>query len=360
MRQPQFAFCAACLVLGSACGDTPQEVLLDPSDMTPLPVLNQPVALGVPVWLDVPTYDGSGQGVEPDVLYFPGGWRGWEYWMAFNPYPNGDEFYENPSILASHDGTQWVVPEGLVNPVVPFPRQGKAHNSDPDLFYAPDADQLVLVYREVNGGRNILKRLTSTDGVSWSPVVQVLEAPNHQLISPAIVARAGRKPLMWVVDAGVGCAAMATNVVLRRWLGVPDMSTVVSGKTWSKPVITNLQQPGYIVWHIDVIFIESMKEYWAVYAARPLSTKQCGKDNNLFFARSRDGVHWKTFDKPFLTTGVTPWATATLYRSTMLYDSTSNMFRVWLSASADGGPWYLGYVEVPAPLQASPSSAWIN
>ena len=27
---------------------------------------------------DIPTYDGSGQGVHPDIAYFPEGWRGGE------------------------------------------------------------------------------------------------------------------------------------------------------------------------------------------------------------------------------------------------------------------------------------------
>src|SRR5439155_20610297 len=51
-----------------------------------------------------PTYDGTGQVVEPDVIHVPRGWNGYEYWMAVTPYPCGDESLENPSILVSHDG----------------------------------------------------------------------------------------------------------------------------------------------------------------------------------------------------------------------------------------------------------------
>src|SRR5436190_6416072 len=137
------------LAVGS-CGDTPQEVLLDPSDLTPLPILSQPVASGVPVWLAIPTYERSGEGIHPDVVHFPSPWHGWEYWMAFTPYPNGNEAAENPSILASHDGLNWLVPDGLTNPLVPPILVGKAFNSDPDLLYSPLSNRLVLLYREVS------------------------------------------------------------------------------------------------------------------------------------------------------------------------------------------------------------------
>lgn len=357
---PRFSILArrwrACVVAGLAvatagCQDTPEEVLLDPSDITPLPVLDQPVAIGVPTWIPIPTYDGSGEVTEPDIVRFPAPWHGWEYWMAISPYANSNDLLENPSIVVSHDGLNWVVPDGLTNPVVGLPQTGKAHNSDPDLLYSPVSGRLVLVYREVNSGRNYIKRLTSGDGVNWGPIAQVLDAPNHQLISPTVVVRDGHQPVMWVVDAGIGCASLATRVVARRWRGSPDMENVPDGSAWSKPFVTNLQQPGFIIWHIDVLYVASRKAFWAIYPARRAGTKDCGKNNQLFVARSRDGVHWVTFDKPVLSTGVTPWANSTLYRSTMLFDPATQMFRVWLSAQSDGGPWYIGYVDVPLPSE---------
>ena len=158
MRCPSLRIAALAGVIAGvlACADTPEELLLDPSDITPLPVLNQPVASGVPHWLVIPTYDGGGESTEPDIVMFPAPWHGWEYWMIMNPYPNGNDGFENPSIIASHDGIAWSVPDGVVNPLVPYPLVGTAHNSDPDLAYSPGSNNLVLVYREVNNGRNII------------------------------------------------------------------------------------------------------------------------------------------------------------------------------------------------------------
>ena len=52
----------------------------------------------------------------PDVIYFPGGKDGYEYWMVYTPYPS--EPQENPSIVRSHDGITWT-DAGITNPVIP-------------------------------------------------------------------------------------------------------------------------------------------------------------------------------------------------------------------------------------------------
>ena len=40
-------------------------------------------------YLTIPTYDGSGQVTEPDIVFFDSPWHGFRYWLAFSPYPNG-------------------------------------------------------------------------------------------------------------------------------------------------------------------------------------------------------------------------------------------------------------------------------
>lgn len=75
----------------------------------------------------IPTYDGSGSSVHPSVLHFATGWHGWQYVMAYTPYPLLRAAYENPSLAVSHDGLVWVTPPGLHNPVLlPGPGRGEA------------------------------------------------------------------------------------------------------------------------------------------------------------------------------------------------------------------------------------------
>ena len=98
-----------------------------------------------PVPLVTPTYDGSGQVVHPDVVYVPGGWNGYEYWMGMTPYPNSNNSYENPSVLASNDNLTWVVPPGVINPLAPTP---PGHNDDVELLLV--GGQMILYYVETN------------------------------------------------------------------------------------------------------------------------------------------------------------------------------------------------------------------
>jgi hypothetical protein len=113
------------------------------------------------VQLSIPTYDGSGQCVHPSVVYVRNKLSGYKYWMAFTPYPGLNSDYENPSIVASNDGINWVVPAGLTNPVVPKPADRA--NADSTLIW--DGTTLHLYWIEIGGSTY---KKTSTDGITWS------------------------------------------------------------------------------------------------------------------------------------------------------------------------------------------------
>src|SRR5258706_15870766 len=81
-----------------------------------------PVFVVEPTLMTVPTYDGSGQSVHPDVVAFDSPWHGARYWMTMTPYPKSNQKLENPSILSSDDGVAVGGPAGLKNPVVAPPR----------------------------------------------------------------------------------------------------------------------------------------------------------------------------------------------------------------------------------------------
>ena len=83
------------------------------------------------------------------------------------PYPQGAAAMENPSLLVSDDGNVLRTPQGVVNPLV-LPPGLPAYNSDPDLVYDTRFDQLVMTYRLVTDGFNIIRVKTSSDGSNWS------------------------------------------------------------------------------------------------------------------------------------------------------------------------------------------------
>ena len=311
------------------------------------------------VQLTVPTYDGSGEAVHPDVLWFPEGWHGWEYWMAFTPYPGGQEHYENPSIAVSHDGVRWEVPAGLVNPVVATPRHG-GFNSDPDLSYDAAHDRLVLLTREVRGGFNLIWMLASADGVTWTSPRLLFRRRNHGIISPTMVLSAAGAPTVWYVNAGSKrCPSRVTRVARQSALSEDALAPAAPERGWSRPSAAGLEQPGYFIWHLDVTWVAEKNEYWAVYPA--YDRRGCGA-RDLFFARSSDGVTWTTYSRPVLRHEDQHWTSAMLYRASALYDPATDRVRLFLSGSAPGPEWHLGYVEfgyaeLLAGLQADGASA---
>lgn len=79
--------------------------------------------------LNIETFDGLNSPYHPSVLYFPDSWNGYKYWMAETPYSPKCQPYrdrnECPSIHVSQDGVNWLVPDGLTNPIVNFGVEGE-------------------------------------------------------------------------------------------------------------------------------------------------------------------------------------------------------------------------------------------
>lgn len=171
--------------------------------------------------LVTPTYDGSGQGVHPHVLYYPGGRFGHKFWMAFTPYTNGDNKTENPSILVSEDGVTWAVPDGLVNPVVAYPGAGK-YNSDP--YLVDDGTKLYLYYRRTTTGvSSTLYRIETTDGITWSGATPLTLdiASAEAFVSPCIRRVRSNDWRMYLVDKACVWKYTSTDgVTWARQIGV--------------------------------------------------------------------------------------------------------------------------------------------
>ena len=297
-----------------------------------------PTLVEEPIQLTVPTYERSGEVVHPDVVEFPNAWNGRKYWFTVTPYPKNDALLENPSILMSHDGQELETPAGLSNPIVPHSGGVKDYNSDPELVYDPASQQMLLFYRFVDKKTNTIYVTSSKDGVHWQAEPKVFWVRAHAAVSPTVTPQIGpTRPTMWYIDTGKpGCHAKSSRVMVRY-----SANGRLTGGDWTKPVATDLKQPGYVVWHMKVRYIESKGEYWALYAAFPEGPVGCDIDD-LFFARSTDGVHWQTFPQPLIRHEDRAWTGAAVYRSTFLYDTDSDQLRVWFSARGTDAKWRLG------------------
>jgi hypothetical protein len=292
----------------TALGYATAEFIASTDDDLPLDVI-QP--------LDLTTYDGSGQTVHPDFVATSPEWTHASQYLFITPYPNGNASFENPSIFARADPLRWNVPAGVTNPLF-APQAG--YYSDPDALYVAERNELWLYFRQVNE-ENVIRLTASRDGVQWSVPVAVARAPNHQIISPSVVRRSPNDWLMWAVNGNIGCAGATATVELRR---------SSNGISWSKPETVALTQPGVFPWHIDVEWIPSRAEFWALYNAKTPGSCTTGA---VYLATSADGLRWKTYSSPVLERGATPELQDVVYRSTFTYDPTSDAVTMWYSGA---------------------------
>jgi hypothetical protein len=299
-----------------------------------------PVFLVEPTPIDVPTYDGSGQAVHPDVVEFPSRWHGAKYWLTMTPYPQSDQKLENPSILMSENGRDVAVPAGLQNPIIAPPRNSKDYNSDPELLYESQTDRLVLFHRFVQKKTNTIGLSVSSDGVTWTQMHAPFSERSHNAVSPTIAPRDAQAARMWYVVAGrAGCMTKSTSVVTRTAL---DATGRIVDTKWSGSAVTDLDIPGYAIWHIKARWIPSKQEYWMLISAFPKNADGCHTDD-LFFARSSDGTHWTTYLEPILRHEEREWTASAVYRSSFLYDAKTDELSLYISARGSDGAWHLGF-----------------
>lgn len=138
----------------------------------------------VPYPTVTPTDDGTGSSMHPSGLDFgEKGWGGHRYWLATTAFFNAEEPRENPHIYHSDDGFVWEWPEGVTNPLDPWPGAGtreRWYNSDTNLVHDPATDTMILTWREVRHTRasQTIWARTSKDGTTWTPAQIIHEVPD--------------------------------------------------------------------------------------------------------------------------------------------------------------------------------------
>ena len=297
------------------------------------PVIPTGAPWNAPRHLITPTPDGTGSTVHPSVHDFGSGrkWRGWRYWMAHTPFHLSNDDLENPCILVSNDGYQWVEPAGISNPIYPWP-EGRRFNSDPDLEYDPRSDELVLIYREMQmDGSHETFLARSPDGVTWPAKAARLnwvrpsgDIDYTQMLSPCIIRKAEGEWVLYSIQKGPS--------TLRRWT-----ATSPEGPWGESVACTGL--PGGS-WHIDVA--------WDGSRFLAIVDMVAGASDGLRLGVSTNGTTW-TFNPANTLGKVYPWESTQTYRPTFTKHEAGDRFRVWYSASG-AYSWRIGYTELPTSL----------
>jgi hypothetical protein len=249
--------------------------------------------------------------------------------MAMLPYPHYGSWAENPSILVSNDGNSWQVPPGLINPIIYPPNPGC--NADTDIVYNDDTNELWVYFMRYWSAAKLVKLtlMKSSDGVHWSEpeylITWYLNTGTDNERSYAII-KQGSDWHYWAESSD------ALHDVYYRY------ST--DGKNWSEAQnIVFSPVPEFLPWHLDVIYVPDRSEYWMLFNC-PDAT-----GGSLFLAKSRDRLNWTPALNKVLSPSVSGWDNDMLYRSTLLYDSNSQLLRIWYSADDAGGEWHIGYTQ---------------
>lgn len=259
----------------------------------------------------IPTYEGSNQATHPSVIRFDEPWHGYRYWMAMTPYPNNDDGFEDPSVLASENGRDWIVPDGVVNPLAGKPEPG--HNCDTELVYDPGEDELRIYYVEADDVKQSwVKLLRSKDGIHWTGPETVIHDPDamYGILSPAIVRYPDGSYQMWYVDTGNTGYRNQNNRVKTR--------TSADGLDWGHAAeCEDLAQPGHQIWHMTIQYYPDTDEYIAIYPAYPDGT-DCDYCK-LFFARKTGSERWCVLKEPVMEPGKPgSWDDFCLYRTSFI------------------------------------------
>lgn len=262
--------------------------------------------------------------VHPSIQFFPNGWKGYKYWLAYTPFDGMVDDWENPSMAVSNDNITWITPPGLTNPIIPQPDDG--FNADPCIFMSPDEKTMYMVYKYDSGTYRSLWMTHSYDGVTWNTPVEIMsnDTDNHEFISPAVLWD-GTQYVMWTVKSN-------TSPTLHDlYLRTADDPY----GPWANPITCTYTLPsGVSVWHLDIRQMGS--QYHALICAKN------GINNEAYFGTSDDKTTWVFGNTPL---NLLTMVGSSIYKHTMFPMITHEglKYGVWCGSSDQN---YIHYAEL--------------
>ena len=271
-----------------------------------------------PLKLDMTYKDGQNQPTHPSVLYFPDGWNGHKYWMAYTPYPYNTNKYENPCITFSDDGYVWSE-KGISNPI-DKPTQSMYYFSDAHLIYNTSNNTLECLYRGVdmnNGSTEEFYKMYSTDGLTWGNRTRI---NGFVGLSPSMIYDNGIYKL-WTQEATYGLNYYESS----------------DGITFDFVRTINIKCDEKVAWHLDVVKTNKGYEFVGCY------------DSFIAYAKSDDNITYSEPQKILLLGYENNFDSVQLYRPCLVRKNNGIMLYYGANGlNGDGSYWGIGVVEAPS------------
>lgn len=256
--------------------------------------------------LFIETYDGGGnQPIHMKVLYFKEKWNGFHYWMAYTPFPFGNDAVENPCICCSNNMIKWEEPSGINNPLdTPGGIIGGStisYWSDTHIVFVNN--RLELYYRGVLSNNTIvIVRRVSNDGIIWSEREVVHTDVGTSTVCPVVIHN-GKKYQMWLFAKG----KMLESADGLHWTFVGNLKFLNTTEKW----------------HFDIIYKDGMYEM--------VQTGMYGE--TVEYLKSYDGLKWLK-EKDIVTRDEVFYPNVDLYRPS--FCMVNNYYNIFYTMN-DGG-----------------------
>jgi len=281
--------------------------------------------------LTTPTYDTSGQIVHLRVSYTATPWNGYRWWMGNSPYPNGNNQYENPCLLASTDGVTWEVPAGLTNPITDLSAAQIAENgfhSDPHIVMNGNTMEFWYRYYKPSPATLYIRRKTSTDGITWSEEETLFTNSTFYAVSPSVIYENGIY-CMWFVDSQDGYKV--------------KYAESADAKVWSSARTLDIElDPLYRFWHLNVIHTD---RYEIVVSCTLISSG----NEEIFYTSSEDNTKYTKAIKIIpLNTVAGSFDAGKVYMGCLV--KVGSIYYCYYSAASVANVWRIGRTRGYSPL----------
>lgn len=230
------------------------------------------------------------------------GWNGYRYWLSYTPYPEGNDEYENPHIVASNDLINYSEIK-FSQPVLYNYKKGVRFNSDSHIVFNDNQNRLEIIWRYTDYDIDYASLLISYsyDGDTWSEpetFYETYDRKKEDMVSPAIIYENGTYRV-WFVNA--------YKVKYRE----------LKDGQWSNIKVCELPyEDDAFTWHIDLI--KNNDKYEILTCAT--TDKKDRKHMSLYYAKSDDGLKFDTAKTVLNPTGNnSDWDGNGLYRSSFMY-----------------------------------------
>jgi len=303
-----------------------------------------------------PTHDGSGQGMHPSIIdflqeYNIPSWNGYRYWMAMTPYPYGNAIFEDPNLLASNDGINWVVPPGITNPLITNP--DSCHTADPDMIYNPVTNELWIYHYFTDyhktDGYSCLNLIRINNLLQISGPVSVTphtgSATDTTLLSPCIWHEDSDKWHMWAVFLNTQNIVYASSTNGINWSNF-QLCTDTNGEYPFKHL-----DIGYKAWHISCKPNYNEHRIEFLVCARTYNSGLPISDTEYLIYGDVSMDSLQVFRTPIqdaiLSISSSRWDNHALYRSTFVryIVGCEYYYKIWYSANNCLYSWHIGLTE---------------